>query len=316
MTQVAGVLLMTFGTANTLDEVPAYLSRVRGGREVPDELIAEMRRRFSLVGGSPLIRITSEQAVALETVLNEPGSQTDRDREFRVAIGMRHSRPTIDEGYSSLVDQGARAVIGVVMSPQFSPIIMGGYLRAFDAVSAAYPEIRSRTLGAWHEEPQFLDAIANRVRNALERIPSEERADVPVLFTAHSLPLSVATGEPDYIGQLQEPARLVAERAGLHEERWQFAYQSAGHTPEEWLTPDIKDLFTEIRAAGHRRVLIAPVQFLADHLEVLYDIDVAARDQAEAVGIELIRIESLNSAPDLIGALAHAVRHAVGEGIP
>ncbi len=310
--QPIGVLLMTFGTAETLDDVPAYLSSVRGGRPVPDELVAEMRRRFALVGGSPLTRITRDQAKALEVELNatDGGGQS-----FRVAVGMRHAPPFIAEGVAELVAAEALRVVAVVLSPQFSPIIMGGYTRALEAAKAAHPGVEITTAGPWHDSPMFVEALSRRVREALGKLPAEERGTVPVLFTAHSLPKSVADGEPEYIAQLQETARLAAAGAGLPDAQWRFAYQSAGHTPEEWLTPDVKDLFPELRAAGHARALVAPVQFLADHLEVRYDIDVAAREQAEMAGMSLDRTESLNTMPLFIRALADVVRGEVGGGM-
>jgi protoporphyrin/coproporphyrin ferrochelatase len=311
-----GVLLMTFGTAETLDDVPAYLSSVRGGRPVPEELVAEMRRRFALVGGSPLTRITREQAATLEEALD--GSHRGADEtpvRYRVAVGMRHAPPFIADGLAELARAGAERVIGLVMSPQFSPIIMGGYLRALEAAKSLHPEIEVTTVGAWHDEPAFVDALAERVRDALARLDPAEQATVQVFFTAHSLPRSVADGEPGYIEQLHETARLVAQKVGLAPDRWRWAYQSAGHTPEPWLTPDVKDLLPELAAEDHRRVLVVPVQFLADHLEVLYDIDVAAREEAAAAGIALDRVESLNTMPVFIEALTNVVRREARAGM-
>src|SRR5206468_7938951 len=143
---------------------------------------------------------------------------------------------------------------------------------------------------------------------ALDRLPPDVRQRVPVLLTSHSLPKRVVDREPEYLDQLRETVDAIVERVGLAADRWQFAYQSAGHTPEEWLKPDMKDLMPGLRAAGHRRVLMVPVQFLADHLEILYDIDVAARQEAEAAGLEFHRIESLNCSPLFIEALAEIAR--------
>ncbi|MEA2638935.1 MAG: protoporphyrin/coproporphyrin ferrochelatase [Chloroflexota bacterium] len=302
---VRGVLLMTFGTAETLEDVPAYLASVRGGRPAPDELVAEFQRRFTRVGGSPLIRITREQARALETRLNAESECPT----YRVAVGMRHAPPFIDAALQELAAAGARQIVGVILSPQYSPIILGGYLRAVDAARAGLPAgTEVRVAGAWHEEPAFLDALALRLQEALAALPDSERPHAPIVFTAHSLPRSVAAGEPEYLTQLRDTAGAVARRVGIAPDRWQFAYQSAGHTPEPWLTPDVKDLFPELQAAGHHTTVVAPVQFLADHLEVLYDLDVAAREQAAAHGVELVRPPSLNLLPRFIDALASVVR--------
>jgi protoporphyrin/coproporphyrin ferrochelatase len=310
-----GVLLMTFGTAETLDDVPAYLSSVRGGRPVPEDLVAEMRRRFALVGGSPLTRITREQAAALEDALDGSGPDSEANVYYRVAVGMRHAPPFIADGLAELARAGAERVIGLVMSPQFSPIIMGGYLRALEAAKSSHPEIEVTTVGAWHDEPAFVDALAERTREALARLDPAEQPTVQVFFTAHSLPRSVADGEPGYIEQLHETAQLVAQKLGLAPDQWRWAYQSAGHTPEPWLTPDVKDLLPELAAQGHRRVLVVPVQFLADHLEVLYDIDVAAREEAASAGVALDRVESLNTMPVFIEALANVVRREARAGM-
>lgn len=302
---LVGVLLMSFGTAETLDDVPAYLAQVRGGRAAPDDLVAEFRRRFALVGGSPLTRISREQATALERQL---AAELPSYR-FAATIGMRHAPPFIAEGVRDLVGRGVRTIVAVVMSPQYSPVIMGGYLRALDAVRQDLLEgVELRVAGAWHTEPDFIAALASRVLEALDKAPGDERSTIPVLFTAHSLPRSVADGEPDYIEQLHWTADVAASRAGLGRERWQFAYQSAGHTPEPWLTPDVKDLIPGLVAQGHRSVLVAPVQFLADHLEVLYDIDVAAFEEARERGARLLRTESFNCMPRFIRALAAVVR--------
>jgi protoporphyrin/coproporphyrin ferrochelatase len=159
----------------------------------------------------------------------------------------------------------------------------------------------------WHTQPAFVEALAGRIAEALAGLPVAEQATAPVLLTAHSLPRRVAEQEPDYLAQIEQTARLVAERAGLPVERWTFCWQSAGHEPGEWMKPDFADLMPELAAAGHRSVVVAPIQFLADHLEILYDVDVGAREQAEAAGLRFSRIASLNVEPRFIDALAAIV---------
>ena len=305
---VIGVVLMTFGSAATPADVPAYLASVRGGKPAPDDLVAEFQRRYQLVGGSPLIEITRAQAQALEADLIRLRPNGPR---FIVVSGMRHSPPFIADVVAGLANQGVTDVIGVILSPQYSPYIMSGYHRAIEdacaAITAQGKTIRPHVAGAWHTNPLFLDALADRIREAMNLLPSDVRETVPVLLTSHSLPKRVVDREPDYLNQLQETVLALVERVGLAPDRWQFAYQSAGHTPEEWLTPDMKDLLPGLKEQGHRHVLMAPVQFLSDHLEILYDIDVAARDEAESLGISFHRIESLNTTPKFIHALADAV---------
>ena len=311
-----GVLLMTFGSPATLDDVPAYMASVRGGRTPSDELVAEFRRRYTVIGGSPLLRITRDQAAAVELALNAGARAGER---YLVSAGMRHAPPFIGGALEELAARGARRIAAVIMSPQFSPYIMGGYLRAVDAARERLPAGTQVTVaGAWHLHPLFLRALANRVEEALNRFPPKVRDSVPVILTSHSLPKPVVDKEPQYLEQIHETVQAIVKLTGLDRpradgtSRWQFAYQSAGHTPEEWLTPDMKDLLPGLHAAGYRHVLMMPVQFLADHLEILYDIDVAAREEAESVGLEFHRIESLNCAPLFIDALADVARTTLG----
>ncbi|HYB00969.1 MAG TPA: ferrochelatase [Ktedonobacteraceae bacterium] len=306
-----GVMLMTYGSPATLEDIPAYLKNIRGGREPDEELIAEFRRRYTLIGGSPLLRITREQAAALQDELSKqhPGGP-----HFHVVAGMRFAPPFI----ADLVPEtaaGAQQLIGMIMSPQYSPIIMSGYTRALeDAVQRLHrDDLKLQIAGDWHLQPYFLSALALRVQQALDRFPEDVRSRVPVLLTAHSMPKRVTEKEPDYINNLKETAAMVAELAGLSSDRWMFCYQSAGHTPEEWLKPDFADIMPDLHAAGYRHVLIAPVQFLADHLEILYDIEIGARRQAEEHGIQFARTESLNTSPLFIKALAEVVKETMGQ---
>ncbi len=300
-----GVLLMTYGSPATLDDIPVYLQNVRGGRAPDEELIQEFRRRYALIGGSPLLRITREQAAALEQELN---AQHPHGPTFQVRAGMRFAPPFVTDLVPE-VAEGAQFVVGIIMSPQYSPIIMSGYARALDEAVANLhrSDLAHKLAGDWHLQPLFLQALAERVEQALARYPEDVRQHVPVLFTAHSMPKRVIEKEPDYINHLKETAARVAELVGLPADRWQFCYQSAGHTPEEWLKPDFADIMPELRRAGETHVLIAPVQFLADHLEILYDIEIGARQQAEEQGIQFARIESLNTSPLFIKALASVV---------
>ncbi len=300
----AGVLLMTYGSPASLEpaDVRAYLARVRGGRDPSAELVEEFKRRYQVIGGSPLIEITRMQAAALSNVLGWP-----------VRVGMRFSEPTILAAMTELAEADVDRVAGIILSPQYSPILMRGYADAIEAASAALGPVapRAAIAAAWYREPDFIAALAGRIMSALP-MSSADDLDAPhVLLTAHSLPRRVADAEPDYLSQLRETARSVAASAGLTESRWTFCWQSAGHEPGEWMRPDLADLMPELAAAGCRSVLIAPVQFLADHLEVLYDIDVSAREQAERHGLAFHRIGSLNADPRLVDALAAVARRTI-----
>lgn len=292
-----GVLLMTYGSpAADLHDLADYLAAVRGGRPAPGEVVTEFHRRYELIGGSPLIPITRRQAAAVQTRLR------DRGVAAVATVGMRFSAPSIADGVRELAEAGCSTVSAIIMSPQYSELLMAGYRRAVDAavdeLGADAPTVHLAP--AWHREPAFVEAVAERIRHGLTRLP--DRA--PVLLTAHSLPRRVADAEPAYLEQLRETAHAVAETARLSEDRWTFCWQSAGHEPGEWMKPDFVDVLPKLAADGHRAVLVAPIQFLADHLEILYDVDIGAREQAEAAGMEFARIESLNVSPAFIEALA------------
>ena len=284
-----GALLMTYGSPASLDreDVRAYLARVRNGREPDRSLVDEFARRYRVIGGSPLIGITRRQAAALEAALGWP-----------VEVGMRFSDPSIEAGIRALGDRDVTDVAAIVLSPQYSPLLMGGYAGAIDTARASIgsgaPSVA--VAGAWHLQPSFVGALAARTRDALERTAPSARAATRVLMTAHSLPRRVAEQEPGYLAQLRATAEAVAGGAGLTVADWTFCWQSAGHEPGEWMKPDFADLMPDIAAAGGRSVLVVPVQFLADHLETLYDVDVGAREQADAHGLAFRRVPSLNGA--------------------
>lgn len=298
-----GVLLMTYGSpADDLHDIADYLAAVRGGRPAPDDVVAEFRRRYQVIGGSPLIPLTRAQAAAVEERLCADGVDAS------ATVGMRFSEPSILSGLRELADLGCTTVSAIVMSPQYSELLMAGYRRALDAaveeLGSSAPSVHLAP--AWYREPGFVAAVAERILEGLERLP--DRA--PVLLTAHSLPRRVAEAEPAYLDQLRETAESVAAAAGLASNQWQFCWQSAGHEPGEWMKPDFNDLLPVLRDAGHSAVLVAPIQFLSDHLEILYDVDIGAREQAEAGGMAFARIESLNVSPTFIGALASVARRA------
>jgi len=290
-----GVLLMTYGAPRDERDVPAYLARVRGGRTPSDEVVTEIARRYRVIGGSPLVRVTRAQSTALEHELGQG---------YRVRAAMRFSAPTVRDAVQDLAGE-VDALVGVVLSPQWSDQLMSGYRRALEE-AAAESGLPWHLTGAWYEEPLFIGLIAALIREA--RAPLERPA---ILLTAHSIPRHVHDAERGYVEQLRRTADLVARAAGFAADEWHFAFQSAGHTQEEWLRPDLVELFPGLAAAGARNILIVPIQFLADHLEVLYDLDVAARAQAEAAGLEYHRIAMPNDGPELARALASVVRRGV-----
>jgi ferrochelatase len=277
------VVLMAYGSPSSAEDVRLYLEDVRGGRPVSDEAVAELAERYRRIGGrSPLDDVTEAQRAALERELALP-----------VFVGMKHWRPRIAEAVDAALAGGATRVVGLVLAPHYSRMSVGEYRERLEAAVAGRAELV--LIESWHDDPAFVDMLAERVRGT----------DAWVVFTAHSLPERIlADGDP-YREQLLETSRLVAERAVL--ERWSFAFQSASPTGEPWLGPDVLDELERLYADGVRKVLLAPVGFVSDHLEILWDLDVEAREKAEELGLELSRIESLNDDPAFIRALAGLV---------
>ncbi len=303
-----GVLLLTYGSATTSQDVAAYLEHVRPGNGSRTELVEEFQRRYDRIGSSPLIPITLRQGKSL---------QHDLDRQFgtgayHVAVGMLHSAPFIAEAVDEVLELGATTIIMVLLSPQFSPVLMQGYVTAVEQAveektQASGIEVNIVPPQSWSTNVAFIRSLASKVNEALLAFPEDAREHLPIIFTAHSLPRSVVERDTAYLDQIHATVDAVAKELQLDPARWQFAYQSAGHTPEEWLKPDVKELFPELVKQGYEQVLVVPTQFLADHLEVLYDIDVAGGEEAEECGITMVRTAMPNDDPDFITALAEVV---------
>jgi ferrochelatase len=283
------VVLMAYGSPTRPEDIPAYFEDIRGGRPVRSEAVAELAERYRRIGGtSPLNEITERQRSALEHDLGVP-----------VYVGMKHWTPRIAEAVDHALEEGAERIVGLVLAPHYSGISIGGYRdRLEDAVDGRAELVM---IESWHDHKPFVEILAARVGET----------DAHVVFTAHSLPARILDEGDPYKDQVLETSRLVAERAGVAS--WSFAFQSASPTGEPWLGPDILLELDELYATGVRKVLIAPVGFVSDHLEILWDIDVEARDKAAELGLELDRIESLNDAPEFARALAVLVEQVLDE---
>jgi ferrochelatase len=292
------VLLMAYGGPGSLDEVEPYLNDVRGGRPTSPELLHEIRERYARIGGrSPILELTRAQAAGVARALG-PG--------FEAYVGMRHWHPYIREAVDDIVRAGHRSVVGVVMAPHYSAMSVGAYEKKLREAAEAGGRLETTLVRSWGDHPQFLAAVAERVTQALQRFPSP--SEVQVIFTAHSLPQRiVAAGDP-YPDELRASAAAVAARRGLKD--WRFAYQSAGATADPWLGPDAGDVISELAAAGRNAFLLVPIGFVCDHVEILYDIDVAYRTLAERLGVQLERTASLNDHAGLVAAVAEVVRTA------
>ena len=280
------VVLMAYGSPERAEDIPAYFADIRGGRPVRPEAVAELTERYRRIGGrSPLNEITEAQRRALERELGVP-----------VHVGMKHWRPRIAEAAELALAGGAERIVGLVLAPHYSRISIGGYR---ERLEDALPEdVDLAFVESWHDHEPFLDVLAERVRGT----------EAHVVFTAHSLPERILTEGDPYREQLLQTSRLVADKAGV--DSWSFAFQSESPTGEPWLGPDILDELDALHGRGVANVLVAPVGFVSDHLEILWDIDVQAREKAAELGLELKRIESLNDDAAFIRALADLVKQA------
>jgi ferrochelatase len=308
--QPVGVLLMAYGTPETPDQVESYFTHIRGGRVPSPESVARLRDRYELVGGrTPLLDITTELRGALERELNAaPIGPT-----YRVYVGMKHWRPFIGDVVPRIAADGVRELIAVALAPHYSRMSIGGYRTALGRALAQLADPpRLRFVDSWHLEPEFIEFIAARVATALAEFPPAENAkrdaDVVTLFSAHSLPVRIREWDDPYEAQLRESCAAVAERAGVCD--WRFAWQSAGHTGEPWLGPDIIDYLDTLHGEGVRRVLSVPIGFVSDHLEIMYDIDYEARRKAESLGMTLRRTRMPNADPAFVRVLASVVAAA------
>ena len=291
MSSASAVLLLAHGTPESLADMPDYLTRVRGGRPPSPELVEEMRHNYAAIGGrSPLTDITRAQAAALSEALGMP-----------VHVGMRNWRPFIADALREAARAGARRVVAVPMAPQFSTLSVAKYRDEVDR--ARPPGLEVRFVPSWHDHPRLLDAFAEKLRASLSAGPWDA-----VVFTAHSLPTRVVAAGDPYPDEVAATARGVAARAGLA--GYALAYQSAGRTPEPWLGPSLEEALALAAREGARRALVAPIGFVCDHTEILFDVDVQAAGAARRLGLVLGRTASLNTSPAFIRALAALVRSA------
>ncbi|HVF26263.1 MAG TPA: ferrochelatase [Anaerolineales bacterium] len=298
-----GVLVMAYGGPNTIDEVEPYLLDVRGHRPTAPEIIHEVRERYREIGGrSPILKQTQTQANALETSLNTSG------KDFKVFVGMRHWHPYINDVLEEMHSQGIKRAVGLVMAPHYSRMSIGAYYKKID--EANLPIVFSR-VEDWHVQTGYLNALADRVHAALQRFPEEIRAQVPVIFTAHSLPEKILEWNDPYPTQLHETVSALMERLGLQPH--EFAYQSAAISSEHWLGPDASQVIERFSAEGKRDILLCPIGFVCEHVEILYDVDIVYQKLAKSLNVHLERIEMLNTAPEMIEGLAQLIREKAKE---
>jgi ferrochelatase len=308
------VLLLAHGTPQSLDEIPEYLRNITSGRPMPESVVEEIRHRYSLIGSSPLTELTLEQGRLLSDALNLP-----------VYVGMRNWKPYIADVVRQMREDGITSAVAICLAPQNSRTSVGLYRRA--AFAEAGDAIEMAFIDGWADHPQLAQAFAERLQPVWQSLSARIGAMAPVLFTAHSVPCRTiqvqppaALGQPEskpdlgpdpYPVEAKRTAANVAARLaplGLTDADWFFAFQSQGMSGATWIGPTVEDTLTALRQEGHSAVVIQPIGFLCDHVEILYDIDIGFRDFAAGIGLEVVRPQSLNDSPLLTSALEDLAR--------
>jgi protoporphyrin/coproporphyrin ferrochelatase len=319
MTAPVGVLVMAYGTASGPDDVERYYTDIRGGRAPAPDHLRELRDRYAAIGNVfPLLDTTRAQAAGLVDRLSDEGTA------YRAYLGMKHSAPSIPEAVARMREDGIERAVGIVMAPHWSGMSVETYV---ERVRAALDELWGGPsfsfVRSYHAHPSFVKFLAARVSDALERLTPTDRAGAMVLFTAHSLPTRVmddgslrcktcdCADSCRYRDGLQETADLVAHTIGL--ERYGIAWQSAGRTTDPWWGPPVEESILESAALGHRAVVVCSAGFVADHLEILYDLDIEAKAVAEGAGIRFVRTTMPNADADYLDVLAEVVRDHLAE---
>jgi protoporphyrin/coproporphyrin ferrochelatase len=295
---------MAYGGPDSVDDVRDYLLDVRHHRPTADAIVEEITERYRLIGGrSPILELTNAEAAGIEAALNEkaPEGQT-----WKVWVGMRHWHPFIKDVLAEMEAAGVTETVGLVMAPHYSQMSIGAY---FKRAAEAESPITIHEIESWNTLPGYLDALEDRINTALQRFPEEVRGQVPIIFTAHSLPERIRTWDDPYERQLQETVGLLRERFPQQPTEW--AYQSAAMTADPWLGPDASEVIARLHEQGVNDVLICPIGFVCEHVEILFDIDVEFQQQAQSLGMHLERIEMLNDHPLMLEALAGLVLQEV-----
>jgi ferrochelatase len=301
------ILLLAFGGPHSLAEVESFLTRLFRGRKPSTEVLERVKERYRLIGGaSPLLKITQGQAQRLEKKLIERG------HSFKSYVGMRYGHPLIEETMKEMVNDGIEEVLAIPMAPFQSRESTGAYIEEVKRVQKNIGEVlKVSFVVGWHMHPLFLEAIREKVHEGLMGFTAEERKRVQLLFTAHSLPKPIVEKDP-YAREIEESIKGVAH--GLEHRAWRMAYQSKGGGPEEWVGPDVESVLRNLSKEEVQRVLVVPIGFVSDHIEILYDIDIVYREKAKSLGIKLKRTTSLNYSEKFIEALSAIVEeHMKGQ---
>lgn len=301
-----GILLMAHGGPNALSDLPGYLANIRSGRTTSRRIVSELTKQYEQIGASsPLLRHTQAQGEALQKRLNP--------EKFRCYLGMRYWPPYIEESIDQMRQDGIEKAIALVLAPQYSQVSVAKYQEQIQNGLELYQaKIKIEFIQAFYQEPLFIQALCERLRQGFLFWDERERDEVFVLFTAHSIPERFEKMGDPYSKQVQETAHLIAKALGLPEEKWGFSYQSAGRSSEPWLGPSLEESLEFCRQKQIQKILLFPVGFVSDHSETLFDLDINAKQVASGLGISVKRPEALNDCPLFIDALESLVKDAVG----
>jgi ferrochelatase len=303
------ILVIAFGGPEKTEDIRPFLANVTRGRPIPKERIEEVAHHYELIGGrSPLNELTFSQARALESALKGRGSA------LPIYVGMRNWHPFLTETVKEMSKANVRRAIGVIMAAHESEASWQRYKQnVSDAIAEMGAHLSVEYTPPLFDHPLFIESVSDRIEECLIQIPYADRKDAMLVFTAHSIPIPMADESP-YVEQLTESSHLVAERLG--HENWMLAYQSrSGRPTDPWLEPDVCDVIRDLSAKGVKYVVVAPIGFVCDHVEVLYDLDIEAADVAKKVGIKLIRAKAVNDDPKFIAALADVVEKQMRDGV-
>lgn len=296
---------MAYGTPRSKDEILPYYTDIRRGRPPTEEQLGDLIRRYEAIGGlSPLAKITDAQRDSLQAALDaiNPGA-------FTVRLGLKHAAPMIEDATQQLIDEGVESIVGLVLAPHYSSYSIGQYLGRVKAI-AEPAGVKVSGVDTWATEPAFVEFLTTDLRSKLKNANGKTK----VFFTAHSLPQRIIDGGDPYVSELRSTAEVIASNLGLHEGAdWDIAWQSAGRTPEPWLGPDILQVIDDVAAQGaYQSVIVSACGFVADHLEVLYDLDIEALNHASSKGLGFSRTACVNTNPNVMNALAVRVTQLAG----
>ncbi|ANS73819.1 ferrochelatase [Paenibacillus yonginensis] len=315
MSNKIGVLVMSYGTPASMDQIEAYYTHIRRGNRPTEEQLKELTDRYqAIVGGVfPLRANTDHQAESLQQALNQLTAEGRADAEFVCYQGLKHAAPFIEDGVEQMAKDGIKEAVGIVLAPHYSVMSVGGYIKRAEAKAQEHG-IVMKFVKEYHLNPSLIEAIGRKVSAKLDQFEEAgaQRDQVRVLFSAHSLPARILEMGDPYQDQLLETSKAVADKLGI--EHWQFTWQSAGRTSEPWLGPDILDTLKSLSTEQVEDVLVVPVGFVSDHLEVLYDLDIEAKAIAKELDMRLERIEMLNSDPLYIRALCESITAVLEKG--